>query len=924
MGHEGEDDEEKARGRWGRNSDQEDYERRSNGNGRHFNSFRPLENLRHTSVLEMEDSEREPVVEALHSMLVDAEVDLADRMETSIENFDYTTLTYTLQRDQEQSRVAVKQLETLRMVSPDAGNERLLGLVEREARRISAAETVFKWAAVYKAKYFSGLESMALLAERGQQLALSNLDRLLRGIRIKWLDNVPEPPKPDLATYEPMSQERAKYEKTMDAGELLPLKENGETVTDRYAKYTGDADFWFRVTGEMNTHDPTIPGSELQITRTMQTFLADMLIRRPRNREDGEPEVIKEDEKTRKITVWLDANGEQLPQRPDGTLVDPTQAATATKREAYINILDYYNKAKSEDDYRWVVSVISALAMTDAKSILDQLPENMEPPPFGPLEENDQNGSNYRNLFNAVQKIAQEMMDNYDIPPTEDMNHMLAKSGVHMADAIAFGTFDIAERGFNNEWKRKLCNSDGKTVDKDGEPIKLPRGYTIGKDGVIFDDKGNPSSEFGYIWEGEPGQGNPTASGDAFTAARIYFHEVVYQAIKNRISANNSGVLLPIDHKRALEMAKVYSSEIAEANQREKTIKLIAEGHQQHLAKYFGVLGAFEAELGHLPMWQEGNKLRESLGKKINPNFSKAVEDLVVFVPTPFNFSKSEKSAGQPEFIKKFGLAAEDSILFPMIAHQFKIGLYNMLSTTKEITVADMLQKTWIKDTDGKWVEATLEQGGRRLTIRDINFMAYGRYDEDSRAVNNNFMLQLYSPLYGALNEKAIKAAKQNIAPVFTAAVKAADIGLRWVIQKLKHPTPESGPTIKRPTLEIMHASAIAFQQLALGAYGIIGEGAVGKYYGFVDEILGGKDREEHADNLYNAERQIEDFIPEKQGYPHYADSFYSSMLAQTFALEPIAIASDDMAEATTTRFRNTYIKSVRDPFATTKSKMSR
>ena len=54
---------------------------------------------------------------------------------------------------------------------------------------------------------------------------------------------------------------------------------------------------------------------------------------------------------------------------------------------------------------------------------------------------------------------------------------------------------------------------------------------------------------------------------------------------------------------------------------------------------------------------------------------------------------------------------------------------------------------------------------------------------------------------------------------------------------------------------------------------------------------------------MYTILRGLEDFLQGKQGYPDYSDSFYCLFLAQDVALEPITIASNEMAFATTERF---------------------
>ncbi|HCR36013.1 hypothetical protein A2130_04185 [Candidatus Woesebacteria bacterium GWC2_33_12] len=884
-----------VKGRFGFNSLQDETAARESFVENKQFYYRPLDQLRYKDISAIEDGERLEIRELLTTTILEGHTSLGARVEHAIEDYNYKKLAYTVQRDVEISSSKVEQFENARLMAMEGQNEKVLGLVERELRRVDASNRIFSWALPYKATYYGGFDSLGLLAERGEQLALANLDRMVNGIPTDWIDKDPA----DLPDIE--------LKKLQNSVDYLPLVENGETMSDRYGRYFADADFWMRAVGEVNTYNPTTKGEKLNLSQPMQDLIGSLLQRRPRTYENGEKEKIELP--TREITVYLDEKGDQVALDATGRPINPDLVKETKK--AYVEVLDCYNKARSEDEMRWVISVVSALSTNNAKESIDSLPHDFSR--VG-VNEDDPVYQKYNSFLKKVQADAEQMMKNYDILPKRLLDLKLARSAVHLSDAVSFASFDIAERGFSNEWKPIPLDKNGKEID-----LRLLDAS------IVIDSKGKVSLidnktkvpvenlEWFYIWHVETSQGDPTASGDAFTAAKRYFHELVYAAIKNRISANNNGLLLAVDEKEAERLAQVYVSEMAEINDRARILEIIKSGKQQHLARYFGIMGAFKAELGHLSMWKRGEAERVKLGKKINPNLSKAIEETVVFVPTPYNFknvnlnpdAKDKKKQNLANYVRQTGNIKEENLIFPMVAAQYKIGLYDMLSAGKQDTVGDMLRKVWKKVKVGNeeiWQESTFEAGGKRLTHKDINWMMYARYADDSRAVNDNFMLQIYAPLYGVANEKQLETAKKNPSAAITAAVKAADIALRNVIKKFTNPTSESGKSAKRQSLEIMMSSSIVFHQLALGVHNLIGRGAVRRYQNFVEELTPAE-RQTQADNLYSVLRNVEDFISDKQGYEDYSDSFFGMFLAQAAALEPIVVASNDMSFATTLRF---------------------
>ena len=352
--------------------------------------------------------------------------------------------------------------------------------------------------------------------------------------------------------------------------------------------------------------------------------------------------------------------------------------------------------------------------------------------------------------------------------------------------------------------------------------------------------------------------------------------------------------------EKALELANALLSDIEQANQKGRMLERISRGEQPHLARFFGVLGAYSGVLGTLPAYREGVAIKDNASKGLdvkfkkeaNKNLIKTVEKLIVYVPTPFK-DKSGRN-----------------LIYPMLMPQFEIGLLDMLRAKKYgDSAGDMLRKTWVYDEALKeYREPKVGEVGKRLTMQNIDWEAYGAYADDSRAVNNNFMSQLYMPLYGAPNPKGNEGIVSNPAVAIGLAVKAADISTRAtaiVVDETKTDIKER--FAQKPSLEIIYACSDVFQGVALGpgGYGLIGRGAISHLHKFTKDItvMGPEDRQ--GPNLYMTLRNVEDLLPAKQGYEHYSDSFYLLFLGMLEAIRPISIATDDTAVETTTRMKN-------------------
>jgi len=696
--------------------------------------YRPLKKLNEggKDFSKLRNDERKEIKEVLEREIRSPFDALSSKLELIIEAQAARKITYSAQNDLERTDETINQVKENLANAKEGENETILGFTQTELIRQRSAQIILNWAIPYHTMAWSGMDSLRLISERGIQLPVADLSRFFKGAEAKWVDNglkaLPKEVLKDLPLVEvketiiekmsPPGQEVA------PAGSEAPIQTPERTVfmetesfTDRLARYTSEAYFWNQIRGEMNTYNPAF-GEKLNITKTMQKFVADLSKNTPRENENGSMETIK-DKESKEITVFIRDLGkgrfEQVPQTKDDQGNVIALGKYASKEIVYINNLDYFNKTKSEDHRRWVVATTAAMCIHDAKRRLDDLPDNINDTP---KDENNPETIKCTSLFRDVQNTAKEIMENYDVFSKSMMGQMMAKTAFNLSYSIAFGTFAVGDWGWSYDWEERSIK--------------------------VKDEQENEQE--GFLWEVSGSQGDPTSSGDAFTARRPYFHEAVYAGMKGRASAMNAGVMMPVNPKDANVLANVLLSEAEEINQRGIMIERIKRGEQPHLARFFGVIGAFEHELNDknsksFVYWQEGANIRnkEKNGKnsmEVNDNLKKAVETCVDFVPTPFIGAD-----GKP-------------LVYPVLMPQFQIALFDMLRVS-DTSVGDVLRKTWkkeMKDEKEIWVEALPKEGGRRKTLQNIDWKQYHPYGDDGRAVNDNFISQIYAPLYGTIN----------------------------------------------------------------------------------------------------------------------------------------------------------------------------
>lgn len=828
--------------------------------------FRPIEELSRGDIKEnFKPEEREQIKDELRSNILGTFLPFAESIRSVVEQQSGKKAIYSIPHTEERAgQIAAQTLEAIQNTKSE-NNEILLGAVHADQVVVKSMHTIYNWAGPYLSMYWAGMDSMRLIMDRGMQLPMADMNRLFKGPAAKWVKEGIKKLDPVVKNLIPLRGiGKNKIENGTKPVAEIKISKEDESFGERMGRYTADTYFWTQIRGEMNTFNPTYGEAgltkdqaanseheKIYISETMQQFVKDISNPEDRTKADEEPFYNK------KTKIYFDDNGMQISE---------AQANENTRSVSlFTETLDFFNKMKTEKDRKWVVATTAAMAMHNAKEVLDGLPADIR-------NENMRTGKDmevYTELFKNVKKTAIEIVENFDSNRQSFLEHNMAKTAFDLSYAFAFGSFSVADWGWSYEWTYKGSER------ADGKP----------------DGKG--------VWAFEGTQGDPTASGDAFTARRPYFHEVVYAAIKDRASAPKGGTMMAIDGsengKEAFKLANALLSDIEQANQKGRMIERISNGEQPHLARFFGVLGAYSEVLGALPAYREGVAIRDNASKGLesrfkkeaNKNLIKTVEKVIVYVPTPFK-DKSGKN-----------------LIYPMIMPQFEIGLLDMLRAKKYgDSAGDLLRKTW--DKNGK--EASVKDGGKRLTMQELDWEAYGAYADDSRAVNDNFMSQLYTPLYGAPNPKGNEAITSNPAVAIGLAIKAADISTRQVtivVDETKNATTEQKERFaQRQSLEIIYACSDVFQGVALGpgGYGLIGRGSISRLHNFIKDITVEGPADRQGPNLYMTLRNVEDLLSTKQSYEHYSDSFYLLFLAMLEAIRPISIATDDTAVVTTTR----------------------
>lgn len=847
-----------------------------------FTTFRPLDVLGHQTYEDLHGWEKEYVKEALEEMVLTPFLTLSEELRSIVEATAAKKHLYGAQNSLDRSIYTIAQTEAQIKSAKEGDNKIILRSVLAEQIRHKSTLTIFGWSVPYLSTYWGGMESGRLVSERGMQLPMSDLDRFYHGTKAKLLRDKLKTLDPTSEVFDAIPLVKAEkkqkqvVEQRVNADGVLEnvatMQEETEVKTsgDRLAKYTADSAFWNQIRGEMNIYNPVLGGKHkeiLQVSTTMQDFVAGLSSRQARIGEVGE---VIDKVLVKKIKIYLDQNGDQVLEtaydelgnkitteagldavmkRPNGKIeyrMDNTSSGIKPI-EFYVDTLDYFNKSKSDYDRKWIIATTAAMCIENAKDILDSLPRDVSTSDRDPVA-----SKKYKDLVEAVNAKAIEIMENYDDFDESLLEQKIATTAFDLSYAISFGSFSIADIGWSNEWSR------------------VP----------VFDEK--TKEIVGFHWVNDPGQGDPTASGDAFSLRRPWVHDAIYAIIKGRASDFNVGAMPPVSTAEGKPFIDALLSEVEEINQRDVMVEKLKAGEHPHIARYFGVIGAYENELKNTDGWQKGAEIRAKTKRESNPNLIKSIEESVMYIPTPF---KGE---------------SQETLIYPIILPQFQVSLFDMLTVSKDYSVGDMFRLTWRQE-NGKWVETTPDDpNGVRLTQMDIDWSSYGGYADDGRAVNDNFITQAYASLYGPMDPKNVEAMESSPMKAITTIIKFVDIGARNYIKRLK-----GGGKIERQSFETMYAASIIFQNLALGVHHVIGRGGVDSYKKFIAQIPSGGGRD-NPNNLYTVLRTAEDLIKNKQGYDNYASGIYLALLAMSEAIKPIVVASDDSARKNTKRMAST------------------
>lgn len=729
----------------------------------------------------------------------------------TVQSIDYQNQRWPIESREGQVQNLLDTMDLLRLHLPEGGefdeNDTLLGVIKTEITRNQATLRCLKAWLPYLIVYWDGMGAMDNISKRGLELSMQSIwtvysSKLFEGD----LDN------PARNTTEIRK-------------EFLGANEKGETPFVELARYSANMDHTFRMLSKMNLYNP-VAGDVREIDPVYEDFLANLLQKIPAKLETG-GEKLKDEERTQKITVYLDGKGNSL---------FASEAGTNDKSESFwINTLDAFNTLKTGRELRRLISTFCALAVSDAKSRINDIPV----------------GTDVLNtpLFKEVKELSQKYYDNFDLGfrGRAGQKFNMAKIAYYFAYSQAFGTFEVGKWGASVGWKpveKSINNSHG---------LKEIKWIPTYKE-----------------------QGNPTASGDAYTAMNPFMHEFVY-VMKNRISSGNNGVLDMINADRAKEVVDALSSRETRERQREKILKEIIENNKhQHLAKFFGLMGLYQDKLSQNGAWRNGRReMSEVWKEKVNPEVISFMEKKLIFIPTWVRNKEGE------------------NYYFPMIVPELEISLFDMLHVSDDTSVADLLEKTWVKKADGGWEQKPYDEGGKFLTLTDISsqFLEFHPDADDSRAVDNRFSKAVLQSFYGQFDGELMGSIKRDgVGPFIYSLIKAADLGTRGIS--------DPDGKFQRPTREIVYSMYGTFLTLAMGIHQLLGRAAKSSYYSW-KEIIPNNELGERAPNFHSTSHTLRNLVSDKLGYDKYGSSARSLFISLNSVVDAIYAESDEMATAT-------------------------
>ena len=264
-------------------------------------------------------------------------------------------------------------------------------------------------------------------------------------------------------------------------------EEMKEGVGEKLAKYHAQILHYNMALASMNQFNPELPDGQemtMAIPTTEREFLAGLFKRMNVEPEEGSQKTHADVNKPEKQTLKVIAeNG----------------------KEFWVNVLCYYNSIETEKELKRYISLMAALAMTDAHSVLKNLPQD-----YNELSRDPVKMVELDKLHRRVENIANDIVENWHSPDVSVERELAVAAFEHSFD-FEVGTLDIADTGHGYTWDLKYDQGDG-------------RWHAV----KFLDEVGNPDMAL-----------------DAVNAKYAFLHEITYRH-KNRIS---SALIPPTDRK---------------------------------------------------------------------------------------------------------------------------------------------------------------------------------------------------------------------------------------------------------------------------------------------------------------------------------------------------------------------------------------
>ena len=585
-----------------------------------------------------------------------------------------------------------------------------------------------------------------------------------------------------------------------------------EGYTDLVKQKTAEMVDLHNVIGEMNHRDPFAEGSQdmrIKVTLTEQEFIGSLFKRVERTDEHGHLEwtredgtkVIKPEDQTAKIIIYFDRENNQIPVDENNRPIRKPDH----HKEVYTHILQYENTVRSELEHKRWMSLLMAYTMTDARVRLQEICRN-RPDILSIRDASDPHLKEFKDLILKVNNMANDLLEDWD-SPFISMERQAASDAVELNHMIQIATVNIANLGHISHWDR------------------------------VKDTSGNLMYKF--VDE----VGDPDMALDAVSAMLTMQHEWTYAKIKDRISTP----LLPPVHPKFVE--KVVN--MAAHGGRDPELLAYAE-KSEYIARGFGMIGMFEAQLSSNPHWREGKKQRDELGIKCNSEVIQVLEQTMFGVPTVF-----------------------DGAVYPMPIVSFfrSQSLFDSMHVSKDRTLQDILND--------------------RVLLTEVNWEQYHPFAEDGRAVVGRFTTDITRMMYGAADGKAVDAFFASPAEAIKKIKKAMDIGGRAEVKLFKF-TDSKGNTSTKPInkkiYEITFASYLYNAYLSFYKYGLWDGNE--KFKINVDPMVEG-DLSQHIPGFSDVIEQASYLLETKQGFPNYRDSFIALSLGLNEFSKGIGVVAD-------------------------------